>query len=196
MPRPADAADPALRSRFDRFVDQYRASLRRAVEKLCPRHLGIDADDIEQEALLRVWRALEQEREITHPTSYLWRAVSSATVDAVRRVQARREEALEQSVADDAAGRPAAAEEALAEHEGLGGSPERRAAQGQIFAAVERFLSDQEPQRRRAIGLHLQGFTTEEIGALLGWTEAKARNLVYRALADLRRVLTEKGLSV
>ena len=43
--------------------------------------------------------------------------------------------------------------------------------------------------RRVAVGLHFQGMTTVEIGDLLGWSEAKARNLVHRGLKDLRRQL-------
>jgi RNA polymerase sigma-70 factor (ECF subfamily) len=48
--------------------------------------------------------------------------------------------------------------------------------------------------RRITVGLYLQGMTTEEIGGLLGWSEAKARNLVYRGLKDLRRELRALGI--
>jgi DNA-directed RNA polymerase specialized sigma24 family protein len=48
--------------------------------------------------------------------------------------------------------------------------------------------------RRRAVGLHLQGLTTAEIGALLGWSEPKARNLVHRGLKDLRQSLRASGI--
>ena len=33
-----------------------------------------------------------------------------------------------------------------------------------------------------------------EIAALMGWTEAKTRNLLYRGLADLRQALTVRGI--
>jgi DNA-directed RNA polymerase specialized sigma24 family protein len=42
--------------------------------------------------------------------------------------------------------------------------------------------------------LHLEGMTTQEIGNLLGWTEPKARNLVYRGLQDLREQLRAEGV--
>jgi DNA-directed RNA polymerase specialized sigma24 family protein len=46
------------------------------------------------------------------------------------------------------------------------------------------------PDRRRtAVGLHLEGLTTQEIADLLGWSEPKARNLVYRGLNDVRQSL-------
>ena len=50
--------------------------------------------------------------------------------------------------------------------------------------------------RRRAVGLHLQGMTTDEIARMAGWTEPKARNLVYRGLADLRVELRGMGVDV
>ena len=34
----------------------------------------------------------------------------------------------------------------------------------------------------------------EEIAALLGWSEAKTRNLLYRGLADLRSALAARGI--
>jgi len=42
--------------------------------------------------------------------------------------------------------------------------------------------------------MHLAGYEREEIAALLGWTEAKTRNLLYRGLAELREVLTGRGI--
>ena len=48
--------------------------------------------------------------------------------------------------------------------------------------------------RRLAVKNHLQGLTTPEIGALLGWSEPKARNLVHRGLKDLRTALRALGI--
>jgi len=38
------------------------------------------------------------------------------------------------------------------------------------------------------------GYGSGEIGALMGWTEPRARNLVYRGLADLREALSRRGV--
>jgi DNA-directed RNA polymerase specialized sigma24 family protein len=48
--------------------------------------------------------------------------------------------------------------------------------------------------RRRAVGLHLEGLTSQEIADLLGWSEPKARNLVYRGLKDVREQLQAEGI--
>ena len=42
--------------------------------------------------------------------------------------------------------------------------------------------------------MYLAGHPREEISSLLGWSEAKTRNLLYRGLADLRGCLTAQGI--
>jgi RNA polymerase sigma-70 factor (ECF subfamily) len=42
--------------------------------------------------------------------------------------------------------------------------------------------------------MYLAGYTREDIAELMGWSEAKTRNLVYRGLDDLRRALTAMGI--
>ncbi len=48
--------------------------------------------------------------------------------------------------------------------------------------------------RRSVVRMYLTGYDREEIADLLGWTEPKTRNLLYRGLADLREILTEMGI--
>jgi RNA polymerase sigma-70 factor (ECF subfamily) len=42
--------------------------------------------------------------------------------------------------------------------------------------------------------MHLMGHTREEIAELMGWTDAKTRNLLYRGMADLRERLLAEGV--
>jgi DNA-directed RNA polymerase specialized sigma24 family protein len=42
--------------------------------------------------------------------------------------------------------------------------------------------------------MHLMGHSRDEIAQLLGWTEAKTRNLLYRGLADVREWLVAEGV--
>ena len=41
---------------------------------------------------------------------------------------------------------------------------------------------------------HPDGMTTQEIADILGWSEPKARNLVYRGLGELRKHLRDEGI--
>jgi RNA polymerase sigma-70 factor (ECF subfamily) len=42
--------------------------------------------------------------------------------------------------------------------------------------------------------MHLLGHPREEIARVMGWTEAKTRNLLYRGLAELRERLQAEGV--
>jgi RNA polymerase sigma-70 factor (ECF subfamily) len=98
----------------------------------------------------------------------MYNLVRSAATDFLRRRRTRREGAHLSLVAvETVAAPPAPSEEAL-EH------------------ALERALSGLAPERRVAVRLHLDGKHLNDIAELLGWTSAKARNLLYRGLDDLK----------
>jgi len=59
---------------------------------------------------------------------------------------------------------------------------------------IDRAMTRLAENRRRAVGLHLRGRTTQEIAGMLGWSEPKARNLVHRGLRDLRGHLRSEGI--
>lgn len=184
-----DQNDDQQDAGFRHVMQEYGQMLRHHVDRLCPRRLGIQPEDIEQEVRLRLWRAVQSERKIENLASYLYRIAATATIDAMRRVRVRREEltlpADEPAEGDSFRPAPLVATDP---------SPERTAEQQQLFTAVQAGLALLPDNRRQAVGLHLQGFTTEEIGGLLGWTEPKARNLVHRGLKTLRQTLQERGI--
>jgi RNA polymerase sigma-70 factor (ECF subfamily) len=169
--------DPAADARLAEMIERYGQLLRRAIVHLCPRNLGLDFDDLEQEARVRLWRALRRETEIEHPASYLFRLASSVTIDAMRRATARRERFLESLTV------PAVVSEAPAVD--AREIADRRVELRRVQEALATLPADQ----RRAVGMHLQGFTPGEIAEIAGWTEPKARSLVYRGLRELRRRL-------
>lgn len=176
-------------SRFTAILEQYDQVLRQAVARFCPRDVGLQVGEIEQEVRIRLWRALKSEREIREPASYLYRIAATATIDAVRRVKARREDSLyfsseEEEVEDEL--RPLTANP--------DDSPDRIVEQQQTRQKIAAAMARLPDNRRRAVGLYLEGLSSQEIGNLLGWTEAKARNLLYRGLSDLRDMLRAEGI--
>jgi RNA polymerase sigma-70 factor (ECF subfamily) len=48
--------------------------------------------------------------------------------------------------------------------------------------------------RQRVVKLFLLNMTLEEIAVVLNWSEAKTRNLLYRGLDDLKKILRKKGI--
>jgi RNA polymerase sigma-70 factor (ECF subfamily) len=144
-----------------------------------------DQDELVQEVRLRLWRALGTTERIQAATaSYLYQASVSAAVDVIRRRRGDRAEPIEAAEEGDRAPNDDAHRPDLAiEREELG-------------AQVARALETIPPSRRPVVRMYLVGYGSGEIAEMLGWTEAKARNLLYRGLADLRARLTALGVRV
>lgn len=162
--------------------DRIRAQLARSVARVCPRSLAHLCEDIVQNAMLRVLEIQNRgELNPSPPASYLWKVAYSATVDEIRRVRRRREEALETMEPRDAGGAvdPSAAERARWE----------------LGRDVRACLAAMRERRRLIVGLHLLGHELSECARLSGWTFNQVRNLLYRGLADLRRCLVSKGVT-
>jgi RNA polymerase sigma factor (sigma-70 family) len=136
---------------------------------------GIDLDDLVQEARIRLWKALEREKNVEALASYIQRVVTSVVVDALRRRAARPEDTLEEPLMAATAQESDAPDDALA--------------QAQRAAALREALTRIPPRRQRPAALLLQGFSTLEIARLLDTTEATVRNLAYRGVDDLKALL-------
>lgn len=142
-----------------------------------------EVDELLQEVRIRLWRARgEAENIAAAPASYVYRTAMSASLDLIRRRRARRDgshdaRALEFVPAISADASP---EYALEEHE----------LQHCLLRAVDR-LGD---GRRAVVRMYLAGHSRDQIAELLGWTEAKTRNLLYRGLTELRQRLADQGI--
>jgi RNA polymerase sigma factor (sigma-70 family) len=173
--------------RIAAVIERYRGYIAEIVGKLAPRDLGVDRSDLEQETAVRLWRSLRNERDIRDYRSYVYRIAATVTMDAIRVVKSRMEESL---IVEHVSG--------MSEHAALPGSraasPEQSLIEKRLVAAIGEAVDALPTNRRRAVKLHLQGFGSQEIADLCGWTEAKARNLVYRALADVRAGLRKADI--
>jgi RNA polymerase sigma-70 factor (ECF subfamily) len=141
-----------------------------------------DLDELVQEVRLRLWSALGTSERIDAASScYLYRASVSAAIDVIRRGRGGREVALEGAALHDAA-----VDEAS--------RPDRAAERTELAEQVERALGTIPRSREAVVRMYLAGYGSGEIAELMGWSEAKARNLVYRGLADLRARLASAGV--
>jgi RNA polymerase sigma factor (sigma-70 family) len=166
---------PSGPSRVEAILRAHEPRLRALFARQLGGRPGVDLDDLVQEARIRLWKALDGEKNIDAVASYIQRVVTSVVVDALRRRAARPEDTVEEPLQSALAADEAAPDDALAR-------TQRAAALREALARI--------PQRRRhPTALLLQGFSTAEIGQLLGTTEATVRNLAYRGVDDLKALL-------
>lgn len=180
MHGPADDLDtisPAL----DSVIGRFRAMVR----SVGARHRLADDDleDVVQEVRIRLWRAFSSGEQIERlGASYVYRTATSAALDMIRRRRSRGSE-----ITDPADER---LETMATSERGPEGEMESSDAVNDILGTVETL----HPPRRAVVRMFLNGYERQEIADLLGWSEARTRNLLYRGLADLRERLRERGI--
>jgi RNA polymerase sigma-70 factor (ECF subfamily) len=142
-----------------------------------------DLDEVLQDVRIRLWQAGKGGKTLEElGSSYLYHVATTAALDVLRRRRARRADDTE-----DIRERTDLAMDRASPHDAL----EARELASQIEAALETLAID----RRVAVRMHLAGYDRDDIARMLGWTEARTRNLLYRGLDDLRRRLTDMGIS-
>lgn len=175
-----DAASKALEDLVTRFGRLLRQVGRRW--GLTEAELG----ELCQDVRIRIWHALASgERIAEAPASYVYRTAMSAAVDMIRRRRGRREEPFEGQRDSSDWVYPGAAVAPECE-----GALEEEELAGRVAAQVDQLA---EP-RDVVVRMYLVGYDHHTISRLLGWTEAKTRNLLYRGLADLRAKLLAQGI--
>lgn len=149
------------------------------VRVFSPDWLREQHDDLVQMAAMRVIRAGAQ---IEHPPAYLRQTAYTTVLDEVRRHRHRRESRLNTSLADRTADLGAL-------------DPETRRYGRELDQAIVNALRTLDGDRRKAVALYLQNNAVPGIAQQLGCNRKRASNLVYRGLADLRRVLATHGIT-
>ena len=174
---------------LDRFSSELEAAVGRfaaLVRRVGLKHRLSEADleDVLQEVRIRLWRARSRpqpEKPEQVSASYVYRVAVSSAVDLLRRRRAR---GAEQTVALEEI------EEPVADGPDPARSVEESELEKQLVCAIEAIT----PSRRPVVRMYLAGYSGEEVAQVMGWTEAKTRNLLYRGLADLRERLKEVGI--
>ena len=164
---------------LERLVQRYEGAVRGVARRYSVEDHALD--ELFQEVRVRLWRSLKTpDRLGTTTAGYVRRVARSAVIDQLRRNRAR---ASEVTLHDgDAVDEPASEAGDLLELEEL----ERT-----LSEALEELV----PARRPVVRMHLAGYSRGDIESLLGWSEAKVRNLLYRGLAELREALGRRGFA-
>lgn len=179
-PETADSGDlsralEALVSRFDGFIR--RTASRQGLA-------GPELDEVVQDLRIRLWKAGEAPGGIRSANAvYVRRTAHSATVDLIRRSRSRNARVVSLDVVEPI-------------HATTSNRPDHDLDAADLAAEVDRALDQVPPSRRVAVRLYLAGHDRFEIAAAQGWTDGRARNLLYRGLEDLRRALGQRGITV
>lgn len=133
---------------------------------------GGAAEDIVQEAFVRLEIASQAGRSPTNPKAWLHRVALNLVISRSRHAAVERRQACQLAV-DDVAESP----------EVMFLSSERGRALGRAMQAIS-------PMGRRSLVLAAQGYTGREIAQVIGLSEGATRTMMCRARNILRRELT------
>jgi RNA polymerase sigma factor (sigma-70 family) len=168
------------RAQFETLVRQYGRLISSVVRRVAGRSGDLVREDAEQKVLVALWRQVENEQTIEHPSSYIYRIAVREAVRMMRQETARGQEPLDE----------AGAVPARDPREG----PYDTVARGEVRQKIEESLGELAPERQRAVRAHLAGFDVREVMEMYGWPYQKARNLIARGMLDVRNALERRGI--
>ncbi len=144
-----------------------------------------DAQDVYQEAFLRVFRNLKNFRFDCSFHTWLYRIVTNLCLDQMRKRKVRKEEPTVITTADG----PVDRIDSVAEPR-VDGDPQRHLFSGQLRRRIKEVLSGLTPRERMVFELrHYQGLRLRRIGEILGTSEEAAKNCLFRANQKMRAAL-------
>jgi RNA polymerase sigma-70 factor, ECF subfamily len=170
---------------FEQLVRAYDHSvLRLAVNLLRSQE---DAQDVYQEAFLRVYKNIHSFRFDCSFHTWLYRIVTNICLDQLRKKKVRKEEATVVETAEGPVDRMDSFEESSAHAD-----PERNLQNSRLSQRIAGALGELTPRERMVFELrHYQGLRLRNIGEMLGTSEEAAKNCLFRATQKMRSVLGE-----
>ena len=167
------------RMAFDTLVRRYDQEVLRMALRIV--RSPDEAQDLYQEAFLKVYRSIGQFRLEARFSTWLYRVVMNVCLDHLRRQKTRNEVPAGEN--DD--GEVSYAETLKEDRPGL--NPERAFQSGEITRRLDAALCRLSPKERMVFELkHCQGLKLRDIGDLCGTSEEAAKNSLFRALQKLR----------
>lgn len=148
----------------------------------------LEAEEVAQDALIRIHRALPGYRGDSSFSTFAWRICRNASCDALRRLSRRRRRMAE------AAPRPGAELDLLAGLPDPGRGPEEILEKGAELAALSRLLAGLSPEERVLLHLHeAEGIDIAQLSRIFGVAEGTVKSRLSRLRARLAARLEEEG---
>ncbi len=175
--------DSSKEEELERLFEQYAGFMVAQVRKYRVGRIGVEIEDVLQETRIKLWKVLRSEKNIRFYASYIKKIVDTSVIDFFRKY--KREEGVYLF------------EKSLCISERNGGYDqsylyENMDLKDVVGLAVDRLI----PSRRNIVRLYLLNMSIEEIALHFRFSLSKTRNLLYRGLKDLRKILVEKRIDV
>jgi RNA polymerase sigma-70 factor (ECF subfamily) len=193
-------ADAALMARvkergdlaaFETLVRNYQHS----VYAMVARMLGDtrDADDIAQQAFLRVWKSARRWKPSAKFSTWLFTIVRNLTLNEIRRRKRHPTSSLDDSGAAGST-RTGQPDKPAERHERVGDQTASSPSEDLLHSELEQAVEDAiaalpENQRMALILWRYEGLPYEEIAAILKTTPSAVKSLLFRARTELKETL-------
>lgn len=161
--------------KYQELLDRFTNFINAHIQKFNPLQYGLDPDDLAQDIRCRIWKVLLDEKNISNYPAYIKKVVDTSVIDQFRKL--RREQ-----LAHNIEKQKCVAEIELFYSQR---SSSRNTMEELVGEAIE-LLAD---SRRQVVKLYLLSFNVREIAIVLNWSPAKTRNLLYRGMSDLKKIL-------
>lgn len=141
-----------------------------------------DAEDIAQQAFVRVWKSAPRYEPTARFTTWLFKITRNLVLNELRRRSRHRTESLDSS--DDGERAPMQAADPVTK------APDASVLNDEMQDAIQRAIDElPETQRMAVILRRYDEFSYEEIGEILGLTVPAVKSVLFRARTDLREKL-------
>jgi len=165
---------------FESLISRFSLFIKAHIQKYNLQKNGIDPDDIIQEVKIKIWKLFNDEKNIKNYASYIRKIVNSSVIDHLR--QLKREE-----VTLDNERRKIISEIKSQYNSKIILDKDLKE---MIAHSVDSLIES----RKKVVKLFLLNMKIDEIAALFLWSEDKTRNLLYRGLKDLKKILRERDI--
>ena len=181
----AAASERVDRNLFDELVQRHHKQAYNIAYRMTGNHA--DAEDLTQEAFIRAFRFFDQYRRELPFESWLYRIISNAFIDMLRRKPKAQIRSLDQPVStDDGEAIPDIADES--------GGPEEQIISKEMDASIQAALNSLPPDFRLAvIYADIEGLSYEEIADAMRCSIGTVRSRLHRGRKLLRDRLKSFG---
>jgi len=160
---------------LERILRHFAGFIRLHLHKFAPNRFGLDSEDLYQEIRIKIWKVLTAEKEIKCLASYVRKIIDSTVIDQLRKIK-REENVYNYEL-----------ERKTSELKSVYSPVSSRGKE--LKDLVARAADSLIDSRRRVVKLYLSNMSIEEIADSYQWSRDKTRNLLYRGLSDLKKII-------